>query len=325
MFTAFAEMKNKVVNIDVISHNDKLNMNIAEVLRKNAKKERLLGESFFDEKRKEVQMQKAAFDLEDKLWLKTSQIFVLLAKDVEKLAEYKAKTAERYVEHEKTLLLENRALQVQKYEFLFNAPINRSEYENMSNENFDIFLNGLEISKNEKLEAERLEREEIAAKEKEIMLHNERKDLLIPFWQFMTLELKNSNFGIIGKEDFESMLNDLIVIKYDFEEKQELQRIENEKLKLEIEKQQAENDKIAAELKAKQDVEILTQKQLEQQKENERIAAEKLAKAPIKEQLNTWLDSFIMPNTEMQHEKIALIQAKFESFLAWAKKEIESI
>lgn len=119
MFTAFAEMKKKVVNIDVISHNDKLNMSIADSFRKAAKKERLLGEEFFEAKRKEVQIQKAAFDLEDKLWLKTSQIFVLLAKDVEKLAEYKAKTAERYVEHERNLLIENRALQ-EKYEVFFN-------------------------------------------------------------------------------------------------------------------------------------------------------------------------------------------------------------
>ena len=58
------------------------------------------------------------------------------------------------------------------------------------------------------------------------------------------------------------------------------------------------------------------------------LEAQKLAKAPVKKQLNLWVESFKidLPNSELlNNEKALLINEKFESFKKWAKSEIEKL
>lgn len=106
----------------------------------------------------------------------------------------------------------------------------------------------------------------------------------------------------------------------------EKQRLDSEKL---LAEEKAKSDKIAQELKAKQiaEAEEIGKRNAEilaQQKE-----AEKLAKAPIKTQMNVWIDSFEVsmeiPNELMQHEKTKEIIAKFNAFKSWAKSEIDKL
>ena len=59
--------------------------------------------------------------------------------------------------------------------------------------------------------------------------------------------------------------------------------------------------------------------------EKERIEVEKLAKAPIKKQMSAWVNSFELPTTKIQNEKVDLIKQKFEAFKNWSLKEIEGL
>lgn len=96
------------------------------------------------------------------------------------------------------------------------------------------------------------------------------------------------------------------------------------KAKIEREKAETERKKLEDELRAKQESERKAKEESDR-KEAERIAAEKKAsKAPRKEKLTKWVDSFDIPkfeNDEMAKE----ILAKFESFKKWAKLQVENI
>ena len=137
-------------------------------------------------------------------------------------------------------------------------------------------------------------------------------------------------------------------------ERIEAQRLENERLKKEAEKKQKEieaerkkqaeiNAKIQAENNAKLEAERKESKRLqdeinakiesERKLELERLAelsrktkeAEKLAKAPIKKQLNVWVNSFEINLKPIENEISKEIEEKFNAFKNWALKQIENI
>ena len=96
-----------------------------------------------------------------------------------------------------------------------------------------------------------------------------------------------------------------------------------------VKKQETEKrQKLEAELKAKKDSEIAAEKlrlslELKAKKE-----AELLAKAPIKKQLNSWVNNFSieLPSSELlNNDKALLIKSKFEEFKKWASNEVDSI
>lgn len=95
-----------------------------------------------------------------------------------------------------------------------------------------------------------------------------------------------------------------------------------------IKKEREEKEKIEAELKAVREAEDLARELALEKERQAKIDAEKLAKAPIKEQLNKWVDGFSieLPSSELlNNEKALLIKSKFDAFKKWAKTEIESI
>ncbi|AGO48360.1 hypothetical protein Phi10:1_gp019 [Cellulophaga phage phi10:1] len=155
----------------------------------------------------------------------------------------------------------------------------------------------------ERIEAQRIENEKLKAeaekREKEIELERKKQ-----------AELK-------AKEDAER--ERLRAIE---QEKADKLRVENEaKLKAESEARL----KIEAELKAKKDAEIKAEKERLELELKAKKEAEKLAKAPIKKQLNNWVDSFELPELTNDNEKALLIKSKFEAFKKWAKTEVESL
>jgi len=148
-------------------------------------------------------------------------------------------------------------------------------------------------------------------------------------------------------------------------ERIEAQRVENERLKKEAEareaafeaerkeaaRKQAEieakarKEREEAEAKAKAiaeaarkerealEAQIAAQKKAEQEAEAARLAAEakaaaeaaKLAKAPVKKQLNVWVNSFEIPACSIEHACVSEIQSKFEAFKKWAGSQVEQI
>ena len=91
----------------------------------------------------------------------------------------------------------------------------------------------------------------------------------------------------------------------------------------ELKREQDAKAKLEAELQAKKDAEAKAEKERLAEIQRQKEEAEKLAKAPIKEQLNTWVKSFELPNISLENDKAELIKAKFEAFKRWSLAEIE--
>lgn len=214
----------------------------------------------------------------------------------------------------------------------------------MSEEMFENFLIGSKQKYEVKIESERLETERIENERKLDELVRERQLQIAPYIQFINTPLE---LRLMSDEDYEKLVSDCQIAKNDFDKKQEEIRLDNERLKKEAEEKEKvmalerkaqaekeaklkaeaevklkaereEREKIESELKAKKDAE--EKSKIEAQKE-----AEKLAKAPIKKQLAIWVDSFELPNTNINNETSKEIIEKFESFKKWSKSIIDSI
>jgi len=220
----------------------------------------------------------------------------------------------------------------------------------MDESGFNDLLNGMKLqaeakakAEQDRLEALRLEEER---KQKQIAIDKLTQERRIVLLGYMYAYLGEGVLGEMSEEEFEAVKT--IAVK-DYEAiKKEEQRIkeENEALrkqkeaddakakqlakeandKLLIEKEKS--DRLAKELKAKQDKEEQDKKDAEAA-EKKRIADEKkLAKAPDKDKLNRWVDSFDIADipTGLSNEsgtKGLEISNKFDAFKKWAKEQIE--
>lgn len=297
VFNGVSTMRNQLDTIVVADVNDKTNMKLANTIRLGVRQIRLDAEKVFDAKRAEVQQEMLSYKTEDSLWLKSKQIMQILTKEIEENARWKEETKERIEAEIKELKIQERINEVSKY-----AGINRIEFELMSDDSFDSFLNGLKTTHTSKIEAERkaeqdrIEREKADAEEREQQkLENER----------LKIEAENREKEI----EAERKIND--------------KKLAEEKEKLKIE--QDAKAKLEAELKAKKDADDKAENERKQAELKAIAEAEKNAKAPIKKQLLIWTDSFSIAEINIENDKATLIKEKFESFKKWAKREIESI
>ncbi len=245
--------------------------------------------------------------------------------------EENLESIEKYFENqekERKVKLNNERLSIlEPYSEFVPFGINFGE---ISEEEFTKILNGSKLQFEAKLEEERKVEEERLRIEKITKLHYERKEQLLPLWQF--LDDTTINFGELSEELFASIKSVANAKKVDYEAEQERIRVENEKLaaeKSELEakakKEREEKAALEAELQAKKEAEAKALKEAAEKAEKERIEAEKLAKAPIKKQMSVWVNSFELPTTEIQNEKVDLIKQKFEAFKNWSLKEIEGL
>jgi hypothetical protein len=180
-------------------------------------------------------------------------------------------------------------------------------------------------------------------------LHDSRKDLALPYYEYWGDFEKTLHFGTVSDSDFNAFLSRIKASKEARDVEVENQRKENDKLKAEAE----ERERVAAEqraeadrkLKAEQDAARKAaeeaeaerkrlQKELDDKKAAEekaaaeaKKAAEKAAKAPKKQKLNTWIDGLncVAPVGLEADETALLILEKFEGFRKWAKTQIENL
>lgn len=338
IFNGTEDWEKQVDGIEIKGVDDKMSIDLAKIAAKNAKDARLDAMRKIKEKREEVQMKKFEFDSEDKLWLRTGQIIEIKFKLIEEKARWKADYVKRFEAEQKALETQNRVLKVAQY-----VDILVHEFEDMSKEVFEIYLNGLKSAHEQKLEAVRLEKEESEKRIKITQLHKERKEIALPYYSFWTEFENNLNFGEQSESDFNNFIARVKQVKSEHESEQKRIRLENERLKkeaeakeksLEIERQKAnaeikaQNEKQArleAELRAKKDDEIKKEQERISKELAEKKEAEKLAKAPIKKQLSTWVESFSIPEFNTENQTSTEISGKFEAFKKWAIKEVNNI
>lgn len=126
-------------------------------------------------------------------------------------------------------------------------------------------------------------------------------------------------------------------------ERQKAIKAENAKLKAEAEAKEKELAIERAEAKAKQDAIEAKAKQEREQKDAEiaklkaienakleaerlaKIEAEKLAKAPIKNQLEVWVNSFELPECKVENATSKEISEKFEAFKKWSLTQVNNL
>jgi len=235
VFDGVSKMRDQLDSIIVVDENDKVNMKLSNTLRLGVREKRLDSERTFDAKRKEVQQSMLSFKTEDSLWLKAKQTMQILTKEIEENARWKEETAKRFEVEQKEIKTKQRENSVNK----FNPEITRIEFENMGDETFNTFLSGIERAYNDKIEAEKAEEKRIEderiAKEKADVLRNERKQLLIPVWEFVPSENRDKDFSTLTESEFKDRYEYSLNLKKENDEKIEAQRLENEKLKSEAE------------------------------------------------------------------------------------------
>lgn len=106
---------------------------------------------------------------------------------------------------------------------------------NMQDEVFEGFLNLKKTQKAERIESERIANEKRIEEENKAKLHNERKEVALPFYQFWTDFEKTLNFGEQSESDFNSFMNRLKTAKQSDDDEKEKQKVENARLKKEQE------------------------------------------------------------------------------------------
>jgi len=315
VFAGVSKMREQLDLVEVISEDDKVNMKLANTIRLGVRQVRLDAERTFDEKRSEVQNQMLSFKTEDSLWLKAKQTMQILTKEIESNAKWKEETKIRFDLEAKELETQQRMIKVSK----FDSEINRIEFEKMSSDSFDIFLSGVEAKFNKRIEEEkRIESERLAkikddederlrinseneklkkeAEEKEKQIAEERaKANAILAEEKIKSELARKKAELLAKQESE---RSEAILKAERDLREKLQR-DADKIKSDAEEKQ----------KALKDAELKAQK------------------APVKEKLNVWVDSFEIKDSPLKeaNPKVTDIMQKFESFKTWAKKEIEKL
>lgn len=359
VFSGTADWKAQVDAIVVADQSDKMGMNLAKTARLNAKNARLAAEKLFDQKRDEVQAQMLSYQTEDKLWLKAKQTMQILFKEIEAVAEYKEKTAERYEKEQHELKIQTRLTSLASV----NPEISRQEIELMSDASFETFLAGLVKAKEDAEKAEREAEARAEAERKRQERNSERfktlsgtglvynslnenfkYDTLTYTWSELcdmedadfdktvlaiteqiadikdTQEKERERLAEIARKQAEELEAERKKAAEELRKHQEVAAAEKDRQEAEIKKQRDEAARLRVKLKSKQDAEA----KVEADRIAKEKAAELAAKAPRKERLTAWVDSFVIP--AFNDDSVASdIIAKFEAFKNWAKGQVEKI
>ena len=184
------------------------------------------------------------------------------------------------------------------------------DFSPMTDEDFDDYLLGkktrFEAKKEaERLEAERLEAERLAEIERQKAIEIENARLKTEA-EAKEKELQKERAEAKAKQDAIELK-----AKQEREQAEKKRQIEADKqAKIQAEKD-AEIKRIAKELQDKKDAEIKAENERLAQLEKERLAKIEAEKAPIKEQLTYWVDTFELPETSVENAKVADIYVKF--------------
>lgn len=143
----------------------------------------------------------------------------------------------------------------------------------MSNETFEKLLADSKAAYQAQKDAEKKAEEERLEQERKFKLHNERKNLLIPYWTFLKGDQISTDFGEIPEESFQIILKEA-------KEAQAADAAQREKIRKENEDLIKKNE---AERKAKEDAEEKLRKEKEAQQLREKEEQEAREKKETEE------------------------------------------
>lgn len=312
VFNGVAKMREQLDSVTVSDANDRVNMKLANTIRLGVRQVRLDAEKTFDAKRAEVQQQMLSYKTEDSLWLKAKQTMQILTKEIEENARWKEETKERFDAEQRELKVQQRILRVAKV----SPEMQRSEFENMSDETFEMFYSGIEKAYNDKIESERKAEEERVAKEK---AEAEERERIRKENERLKAEAEAKEKQLAAERAKAEAERKKIeeAAKKEREEAERKLKAEREKARIEAEKAKAEKAKLEAEIKAKAEAEERARKEAEARaiaEQNAREASEKKAKnAPDRTKLiglASQIDELIMPEIKSEEAQKILSDVK---------------
>lgn len=268
--------------------------------------------------------------------------------EVNQSRESKLEEIEKYAENKererKQALKESRLAEIQPYTEFVPLSVDFAE---ISDDDFKNLFTGAKMQF-EKKQADEAEAERIRLEEEEkARIKKERKEAqmneLRIYWATLPEKYANVDLSELSDDDYKELFDAAVKAKNEHDEKQRKLHEENERLR-----KQAEADKKAAEeaqrkideakAEAKRIADEAAEKERQRLAEEKRIADEKakqeaeaekerikIAKAPIKKQINLWIESFQLPEINLENQAVSDIKEKFAAFKEWAKKETEKL
>lgn len=188
---------------------------------------------------------------------------------------------------------------IQEANIYYNFFNKEFDFRNETDSNFITELSNAQRLNDEHLENQRIEQEKLrleAEKQLKLRLEAEKK----------------------AKEEAERLAKERAEIEAEAKKQREIAE-EKERQIL------AEKIRLEAELADKKRIEKEAEESRLAGIERQRLEAEKLAKAPIKEQLNKWVNSFNIDEISIENEVSNDIKAKFESFKKWSISQIDKM
>lgn len=152
--------------------------------------------------------------------------------------------------------------------------------------NFEAIKKAEEDAENERVEAE-----------KKVQLYRDRKELLLPYWDFMKEDHLSADFGELPEDSFNIMLREVKKTKSDYQLKQEKIQIENERLRIENEKAEKKRKIDADKLQKEREEKTALEKKIADEKALKAAAELKAKNAPDKEKLLN-IAQYILDHTE---------------------------
>lgn len=301
VFNGVSKMRKQLDDVIVNDENDKTNMKLANTIRLGVRQVRLEAEKTFDAKRAEVQTQMLSYKTEDQLWLKAKQTMQILTKEIEENARWKEETRQRFEAEQKELKVQQRMVQVAK----FAPELQRAEFENMSDESFNLFVAGIEKQYNDRIEAERKAEEERIAKEKAEAEERER------------VRIENERLKAEAEAKEKQLAEERAKAEAERKAIEEKARKEKAAADAKLKAEREAKEKLEAELKSKAEAESKAKRDAEAKAAAELKAkqdAEKKAKsAPDKAKLNDFanmLDELALPELKSEEANKILTDAK---------------
>lgn len=301
VFNGVSKMREQLETVIVADENDKTNMKLANTIRLGVRQVRLDAEKTFDAKRAEVQSQMLSYKTEDQLWLKAKQTMQILTKEIEENARWKEETRQRFEAEQKELKVQQRILQVAK----FAPELQRAEFENMSDDSFNLFVAGIEKQYNDRIESERKAEEEKIAKEKAEAEERER------------IRIENERLKAEAEAKERQLADERVKAEAERKAIEEKARKEKAAADAKLKAEREAKEKLESELKAKSEAEAKAKRDAEAKAAAELKAkqdAEKKAKAaPDKAKLNDFakmLDELPLPELKSEEANKVLNDAK---------------
>jgi hypothetical protein len=230
----------------------------------------------------------SGYKLEDSLWLKTKQIVELQLKAIEADLDFKAETYNRHVAVEGVKELQRRLVECAEYSLV----VTEEDVETLSLDEYVYFKNNLKTQHEDKLKEDaELEVQRIAGEQAQSKL----------------IEMQQKE-------------NDRLLAEKKIEEDKAATLALEVKKMADIAKKAL--DKANAEIAEKNALDAKNKKDEQVKLQAEKDALQALKEAPEKDQLNGWVNSFVLPDCVVENTTCKDIQNKFEGFKKWALSEI---